>query len=183
MGTMSGRSLRWAALLAMLLGVVSPLSTPATAAPGAPAVGSPVWVRVAVATLWVAPDSPRAVDAPALARPVHIRRWLHAMSRDVRRDLVGRVETQALYGERLRVIGERGRWLHVVATGQATHRDRRGYPGWVPRRQVTSRAPTATSQVATVTRLTARLRRVDGSGGGVVSFGTRLPVLGITAGS
>jgi cell wall-associated NlpC family hydrolase len=159
-----------------------PAALPVVAAPVTVSAGSPVYVNVTVATLWVTPQSPRAVDAAALSRPVHIRRWLHAMSTDVRRDLVGRIETQALYGERLLVVGEQGRWLHVVATGQPTHRDSRGYPGWLPRRQVTTRAPTRTDELATVIQPTAQMRRPDGSGGGVVSFGTRLPVLGVSAG-
>jgi cell wall-associated NlpC family hydrolase len=136
-----------------------------------------VYVKVSVATLWVSPDSPRAVDAPALAAPVHIRAWLGAMSTAVRRDLVGRVETQALLGERLVITGSWPGWLHVVAPGQPTHRDPRGYPGWVPRRQVTAHSPTASSTVATVVRLTPRLRRPDGTRAFEVSYGTRLPVL------
>ncbi len=144
-------------------------------------VGSSVYVKVAVATLWVSPDSPRPVDAPALAAPVHIRSWLHSMSTAARRDLVGRVETQALLGERLLVTGSRPGWLRVVAVGQPTHRDSRGYPGWVPSRQVTSRAAAHTASVATVIRLTVRLHRPDGTRSFAVSYGTRLPVLRTTA--
>lgn len=173
---------RWAVTTAVLMSLVLPTAAPAAAVPVTERAANSVYVKVAVATLWVTPHSARAVDAPALSRPVHIHRWLHAMSTDVRRDLVGRIETQALYGEKLLVIGEQDGWLHVVATGQSTHRDRRGYPGWLPRRQVTTRLPTRAEEVATVTRLTARLRRPDGGGGALVSFGTRLPVLGVGAG-
>ena len=102
------------------------------------------------------------------------------MSTADRLGLVGRVETQALYGERLLVTGVTGTWLHVVAVNQPTRRDTRGYPGWVPRRQVTTRSPVRTEEVATVTSLTAPLRRTDGSRAGVASFGTRLPVLGVS---
>jgi cell wall-associated NlpC family hydrolase len=100
------------------------------------------------------------------------------MSTDARRDLVGRVETQALYGDRLRVIGVRSHWLHVVAVGQSTHRDPRGYPGWVPRRQVTTQPPVRTETVATVTAVTTRLHHMHGREALVLGFGTRLPVLG-----
>jgi len=143
-------------------------------------VGSAVYVDVAVATLWVSPSAPRTIDAPALADPVRIRAWLRAMSTDARRGLVGRVETQALYGASLLVTGVQSRWLHVVAVGQSTHRDSRGYPGWVPRRQVTTRAPIPTDSIATVTRVTTRLHRDDGRRALTVSFGTRLPVIGTT---
>lgn len=100
-----------------------------------------------------------------------------------RRDLGGRVETQALYGERLRITGRSGSWLHVVAVGQPTHRDTRGYPGWVPSRQTTTTAPVSASDIATVMRVTAWLRAADGSKRLEVSFGTRLPVRRQTPGT
>jgi gamma-D-glutamyl-L-lysine dipeptidyl-peptidase len=145
--------------------------------PAALTAGTHVWVCVAVATLWTSTSAPRLVDAPALSAPVHIRRWLAAMSTAARRGLTGRVETQALYGEPLTVVGTSGIWLHVVAPTQRTHRDSRGYPGWIPRRQVTTHAPTKTTYVATVTSVTAWLRNTSGARVVEVSLGTRLPVL------
>ena len=142
--------------------------------------GTSVWVNAAVATLWTSPQAPRPVDAKATSATVDIRGWLAAMSTSARLGLVGRVETQALYGNRLLVTGVRPGWLHVVAPGQPTRRDSRGYPGWVPTRQVTTRAPAVTARVATVTSITAWLRSSSGSRVMEVSFGTRLPVLGST---
>ena len=68
------------------------------------AAGSPGWVAVSVATLWRTPGSVRAVDQPALERPARIRAWLAAMSLAQRRDLGGRADTQALLGDRVRVL-------------------------------------------------------------------------------
>ena len=186
-----------AGLAALLLGCASGTDrteTPASAASaGSPTVGTPravaasvvvgshVWVSVAVATLWTSPSAPRSIDAPALAAPVRIRSWLASMSTTARRGLAGRVETQALYGEPLTVTRVSGSWLRVVAPTQPTSRDRRGYPGWVPRRQVTLRAPTTTTTVATVTRITAWLRTASGAGVLEVGLGTRLPVVSTTA--
>lgn len=146
-------------------------------------VGKSVWVSVSVATLWSSPTSPRPVDAKALTAPVDVRGWLAAMSTTVRRGLVGRVQTQALYGERLIVTSVSSGWLHVVATNQPTHKDRRGYPGWVPSRQVTTHAPTSTVSVATVTRMTSWLRTPSGARALEVSVGTRLPVLASSSGA
>lgn len=144
--------------------------------------GQRVWVNVSVATLWVRTSSPRPVDAPALRNPVNIRAWLAAMSTSTRRGLVGRVETQALYGEPLLVTGVTSTgWLHVVALNQRTHRDARGYPGWVPARQVTQTRPLPTSTVATVVQRTAWLRDSAGRRVLEVSIGTRLSVLGRTS--
>lgn len=157
------------------------LPSPIAIRPAAVTAGSHVWVSVAVATLWTSPTAPRRIDAPALAAPVRIRAWLAAMSTTARRGLMGRVETQALYGDPLTVIGVSGTWLHVVAPGQRTHRDSRGYPGWVPRRQVTTHVPARTAYVATVTRITTWLLTTAGARSVEVSLGTRLPVLSFTA--
>lgn len=161
----------------------APEQTAAVAAPAAVTVGQSVWVNVSVATLWTSSTAPRRVDAKAVSAPVDIRGWLAAMSTTSRRGLVGRVETQALYGDRLLVTGVRTGWLHVVAIGQPTRRDSRGYPGWVPARQVTARSPLARPTVATVTRLTTWLRTATGRRVVEVSMGTRLPVLGSATGS
>jgi cell wall-associated NlpC family hydrolase len=134
-------------------------------------------VNVSVATLWTSPTAPRSVDAPALAAPVNIRSWLAHMSTAARRDLVGRVETQALYGEKLLVVGSAAHgWLRVLAPAQPTSRDSRGYPGWVPAAQTTTHQPIVTTTVATVLRPTAWLVNADGSKALEVSFATRLPV-------
>src|SRR5439155_1698841 len=85
-------------------------ATTATVTPG-----HSVWVSVDVATLWHSTTSPRSIDAKAVSAPVDIRGWLAAMSTSARLGLVGRVQTQALYGERLLVTGVRTGWLHVVA--------------------------------------------------------------------
>jgi cell wall-associated NlpC family hydrolase len=140
------------------------------------ATGQSVWTNVAVATLWASIRSPRPVDAKAVSAPVDIRGWLAAMSTTSRLGLVGRVQTQALYGERLLVIGVRTGWLRVVAVGQLTRLDSRGYPGWVPTRQVTTTAPLSAASVATVIRPTAWLRNSGGRNVIEISIATRLPV-------
>lgn len=151
------------------------LAPPARAASVAP---YDAWVGVSVATLWTSTTAPRPVDHPALTAPADIRSWLAHMNTATRRGLVGRVATQALLGEHLTVVGTaRGGWLHVIATDQHTSLDPRGYPGWVPVGQTTTRKPTSTAYVATVTAKTAWL--VDNNRAHVleVSFATRLPVV------
>ena len=170
-----------AVVLAVLAGCGATTPPPTVVRTVSFVVGQRVWVNVAVATLWTSPSAPRAIDAPALRAPVNIRGWLAAMSTTARRGLVGRVETQALLGDRLLVTRVRTGGLHVVAVGQPTSRDRRGYPGWVPARQVTARAPVASTSVATLIRLTAWLRDSVGRRVVEVSYGTRMPVLALTA--
>ena len=74
-------------------------------------------VRVPVTTLWVAPDRPRAVDAPAVADRPDVAGWLTALdahaaddeagdeSGDGRLGLHGRIHTQVLAGEPVTVVG------------------------------------------------------------------------------
>jgi len=151
----------------------------ATSSPGL-AVGRSAWVSVAVARLWESPSAPWPVDAPALRSPVRFRAWLHRMTFEERKALDTRSDTEALLGDRVVVVRLRPHWVKVVVPPQPSQKDPRGYPGWVPRRQLTARAPTRTGQVATVTERTAwlhtddadHLRRTE------ISFGTTLPVLG-----
>jgi cell wall-associated NlpC family hydrolase len=168
-------------------------STPAATAstvgtPGAArrvlTVGRSAWVNVAVARLWDAPSAPWAVDGPALERPVRYRAWLSAMSLSQRRALDLRSQSEALLGDRVVVVRLRAHWAKVVVPSQPSPKNSRGYPGWVPRRQLTATAPVRTAQLATVTARTAWLRRDDTAAARVteISFGTRLPVAGQVSG-
>lgn len=172
-----------AALLTLLTAawLAVPASPPAVAA-------TPTrWVAVNVATLWTRPGIDRPVDASAVATPADPARWVAAMTTAQKRWLVGRLETQALYGTRVLVTAttkdSRGRsWSKLVVPSQPTPRDSRGYPGWVPTRQLTATAPASSSSYAVVT---ARLAWVYSSAATVgttagrvvqLAYDTRLPV-------
>ena len=71
----------------------------AAAAPASCASGT-CWVGVSVATAWVKPWYPRAIDQPALGNPAHPGTWIQGMTVAQKGWLVGRLETQALYGTR-----------------------------------------------------------------------------------
>jgi cell wall-associated NlpC family hydrolase len=144
------------------------------------AVGSNAWVSVSVARLWLSPKAPWSVDAPALTAPVHFRTWLRAMTLSQRRNLDLRSDTEALLGDRVVVVRLRRHWAKVVVPSQPSQKDARGYPGWIPRRQLTATAPRSSTQVATVVSRTAWLRTDDDTPAHTVriSFGTNLPVVG-----
>ena len=135
---------------------------------------------MSVATVWRSPSSPRAVDQRALRSPADVRGWLAALSAAGRRGLIGRADTQALLGDRVLVTALRTGWAKVVVPDQPTPLDARGYPGWVPTRQLSVRGPSSTASVATVVARTTWLRTDDAKASRVVevSYGTRLPVLG-----
>ncbi len=143
------------------------------------------WVRVSVATLWVGPGEARSLDAPACAYPADPRAWLAGMTTAQKRWLVGRLETQALYGAKVYVLGESGAWTRVAVAGQPTPRNTWGYPGWVPTRQLTARAPAAGRRTAVVRRPRVWLYGSAALQGRVLelSYGTRLPVVSVTAGA
>jgi cell wall-associated NlpC family hydrolase len=156
---------------------------PSVQVAGAPtlAIGHPAWVSVSVATLWRSSESPRRVDAPALGNPARIGQWLTHMTLSQRRGLSGRADTQALFGDRVRVVGLRSHWAEVVVPSQPSPLDGRGYPGWVPRRQLTASQSPRTRRQATVVAGTAWLLKDRSKPNRLfrISFGTRLPVVGV----
>ena len=111
-----------------------------TAAPKASAAPpQSAYVTVSVATLWTTPQSPRPVDHPALTNPADIRGWVSAMTPDQQEALTSDDldQTQVLFGDRVVVVREQGDWDEVRVPDQATPKNSQGYPGWIPKSQLT----------------------------------------------
>jgi gamma-D-glutamyl-L-lysine dipeptidyl-peptidase len=173
------------------IGTDAQVHAPASRAPASRASAPPLssatpastrYVDVSVATVWASPRAPRMIDRPALGNPVNMAAWGRVLNTAARLGLDGKIETQALFGEPVRILAQRGSWTRVAVVDQPTPIDRIGYPGWVPTEQLTSSASFGgrlAGRVAVVAVPTARLR------GAVrpleLSFGTRLPVLGVSA--
>lgn len=139
-------------------------------------------VNVSVATLWTNPTSARPVDAPATSATPNIRLWLSRMTLAQQRWLVGRLQTQALYGTAVRVLGRQGSWTKVAVENQPTQLNPAGYPGWVPTRQLTGNLSLLTLRkshpMAIVTQPSAWLNDPQTNAHRLeVSYATRLTVV------
>ncbi len=176
-----------AGVLSIGLAAVSVTADPANLS-ASPAARS-AYVAVSVATVWTTPQSPRPVDHPALTNPVDIRGWLSGMTPAQREALIsGNLsQTQALFGDRVLVVGEQGDWDQVLVPSQPTPKNALGYPGWIPKAQLATdqgygalreHAPFALADRSTTTWLyrESGLSNHDLE----ISTNTRLPVLSRT---
>ncbi|MFM1652215.1 NlpC/P60 family protein [Brevibacillus sp. B_LB10_24] len=148
-------------------------------------VGDTAYVDVAAASLWTEKgmSKTREVDIPALTNPVDLWKWTRSMTLAQKLQLTSAdmLETQALYGARVVIMEERGDWIKVAAEGQPTPKSTLGYPGWVPKVQLTDNHRLdefSDRPFAIVTSPTAWL--YDGNAMNhkfmEVSYNTRLPV-------
>lgn len=142
-----------------------------------------VAVNAPLAVLWCEPGPKREHDRLILGADPAPAAWADGMDEEMRLWLVGKVDSQLLYGERLMVLGRDGDWLKVAACGQATGKDGRGYPGWLPAVQVYD-CPRFISDMgrlpaAVVTATRARLSTEAGEL--ELSWQTRLPLLATEA--
>ncbi|WP_176560116.1 C40 family peptidase [Brevibacillus dissolubilis] len=143
-------------------------------------------VNVQVATIWTSPESPRGQDAPAVSHPTDIRAWLDSMTVEDRINLweKDRTQTQILYGTIVEVTEEQGEWVKVAVPEQPSIKGKRGYPGWMPKVQLTELTDvalfTASEHLVQVARPTAFLYEAkDETAKGIeLSYLTRLPLIG-----
>ncbi|WP_088066616.1 C40 family peptidase [Gottfriedia luciferensis] len=103
--------------------------------------GESAYVDVSVSTQWTTNGrfQVRDIDAPSLSNPVDPWQWSANMEdSEVRRWLTGKLETQAVYGTKVVILQEAGDWVQVAVEGQPTPRNTLGYPGWMPKKQLTT---------------------------------------------
>ncbi|MFD1334618.1 NlpC/P60 family protein [Oceanobacillus iheyensis] len=140
------------------------------------------WVTdVQVATVWTNPQSARDIDKDGRTNPTNVNKWYEQLSYDERLALCNenRVQTQALYGEPVIVINELDDWAEVILPFQASKKDKRGYPGWVPKQQLTMTTKTdwVRDSMAMVIKDKSWLETQEGEKTLEISFATILPVV------
>lgn len=139
-------------------------------------------VKVPVATIWTNYDSPRELDQKAISYPCDIKGWLAGLTTENRRALTEKnlVQSQVLYGQTVVVMEEKTDWLYVYVPEQPTSKQEEGYPGWIPKRQVTLKDDTglegSSESFAVVTVPTTWLYHRN-EPVLEISFQTRLPVV------
>lgn len=123
----------------------------------------------------------RPIDAPSLTNPVDIGRWVATMRLADKQWLVGKLATQALYGDTVGVQETRGAWTKVTVADQPSSQDSGGYPGWLPTVQLVFGATSNTARRALVTKPTVALRDPAAPDHTLLtlSYNTRLPVLAV----
>lgn len=123
----------------------------------------------------------KAVDQPAMQRPVRLVDWLRRMTFHQRSHLFLRLATQVRYGEPVVVLGTRGDLSRIRIPDQSGGGFPTGIIGWVASRQLAPEPADWQSwdRVATVTAKAARLRTRHGTRTATVelSYATTLPLV------
>ncbi|GGA44703.1 C40 family peptidase [Psychrobacillus lasiicapitis] len=138
------------------------------------------WVCcVKVATVWTEPASARELDVPGISNPVLLAEWLEALTYKERLALCdeNRVQTQLLYGEPVLVEKIEGDWAKIIAVWQPSKKDSRGYPGWVPVKQLKKSKCLNPIGIVRVSAVKAQLWDKKEKPLLIVPFNTTLPVI------
>ncbi len=141
-----------------------------------------IWlVNVPVATLWTSYDSPRDMDENAISATVNLEEWLEKLTYESRLQLCDNhlVQSQVLFGQEVLILDEKEDWAYVVIPDQPSNKDKRGYPGWIPKTQLIQQSDwySKKGQIAVVTSKKALLYSEQNEKLLELSFQTMLPVV------
>ena len=137
-------------------------------------------VNVSVATVWTTKHSYRELDRPAISHPVRLEEWLLFMTDRERLELSeeNRTQTQLLFGDQVLLLKCENEWAYIIALGQSSRKDSRGYPGWVPLCQLGHFNPVNTEIRAVIRSKKALLILKKTEKSLLLSFETALPYIG-----
>ncbi|BBB92216.1 MAG TPA: C40 family peptidase [Methylomusa anaerophila] len=91
-------------------------------------------INVPLAIFWSNPDAQyRKISLAAAVNPTS---WSQSLDVQQRLWLVNKVNTMAIYGERVTILDGQNNWLQVAAMAQRTKDNKWGQAGWVPENQI-----------------------------------------------
>ncbi|WP_277586722.1 NlpC/P60 family protein [Psychrobacillus antarcticus] len=90
------------------------------------------FVNVQVTSLWHKPNINRPVDKSSISTPVNITEWTKSMNLTQKKWLIGKTDTQALFGDEVVILKKSGKWTRIAVKDQYVPYQKEGYPGWVP---------------------------------------------------
>nr|WP_029191205.1 C40 family peptidase [Ornithinibacillus scapharcae] len=136
---------------------------------------------VQVATVWTNPESAREIDNLGTNNPTDIDGWLSSLSYQEKLAFCdeNRIQTQLLYGESVLVTEVKGGWAKVLIPSQPSKKNKEGYPGWIPLKQLkkVSREEWFQAVFAAVKEKHAWIENEAGEKFVEISYMTCLPVL------
>lgn len=136
-------------------------------------------IDVAVTNLWNKSNQAREIDYPSTKNPVDMQKWVSSLSVTQKKWLVGKTDTQALYGDEVALLETKGKWQRVAAKDQYVPYLKAGYPGWVPATHVAATTKNYDDcAIAVVTaKKTTLLNEVNKAKFLEISYATILPVV------
>lgn len=115
-------------------------------------------ISVPVTNIWRVPNRTRKIDTVSIAAKPDMGKWTKSLTVADKNWLIGRTDTQALYGDRVEVLKTSGDWHYIAVVDQFNKGQAKGYEGWVPKSHVKSYSPTnGDAGIAVVTAKIASL--------------------------
>ena len=136
-------------------------------------------VDAVVTNMWNKYNQAREIDYPSTKNPVDMQKWVSSLSLMQKKWLVGKTDTQALYGDEVTLLETKGKWQRVAAKDQYVPYLKAGYPGWVPAAHIASTTKNYDDcAIAVVTaKKTTLVNEVNKAKFLEISYATILPVV------
>lgn len=93
-------------------------------------------INVPVTNVWHSPGKTRPIDEISIQANPDMKKWSSQMTIPEKQWLIGKTDTQALYGDPVEIIRSSGNWHFIAIKDQAKTGHKNGYEGWVPKSHV-----------------------------------------------
>ncbi|MCM3636613.1 NlpC/P60 family protein [Sporosarcina luteola] len=93
-------------------------------------------INVPVTNVWHTPGKTRPIDEISIQAKPDMKKWSSQLTISQKLWLIGKTDTQALYGDPVEIIKSSGNWHYIAIKDQAKTGHKNGYQGWVPKSHV-----------------------------------------------